>query len=161
MASAAAPGVADAPLRYHWLRMRATVHPTEDPAKVRRALRTCSGLEPETFDDRVEETALEAFHGGETRLLEVGLQRAGEIRGVLHAVLDEEAARQRLLSEADRRLDDDCVFYFRLDKQAAYAGDLQLADGDDAVQARLRLEVHPVRRENALAELQRLLTDGP
>lgn len=149
--------MADAPIRFHWLRLRTTAHGTEDADRVKQALRACTGLGGEAFEAAVEETLLESHHGGQVALLEVTLSRAREVRAALSAMLDA-GTRAQLLEELEPRVDDDDVLYWRMDKQEAHLGTLRLGGGDDAIQCRLRVEVHPVRREKALEALRSLLS---
>lgn len=140
-------------LRYHWLRLRATCHPTEDPAKVEAALRFVAGLP----DLKVESTPIETHHGGTQLLVEGTLDKSRAVRDVLGAMLALPGAREDLAGTVEARTDDDGVFYVRFDKQQAAQGRLALTRGEDAVQARLKMEHYPATREAALASLQALL----
>lgn len=149
-----APPVAGAmALRYHWLRLRAACHPTEDLAKVEAALRSVAGVP----DLPVEATAMDTHHGGTVHVVEGVLDKARAIRAVLQRLLDLPGAREDLASTLDARTDDDGVFYARVDKQEALRGALVLTRGEDAVQLRLRMETYPAGREAALAALRELL----
>jgi RNA binding exosome subunit len=148
--AAAGRGVA---LRYHWLRLRATCHPTEDLAKVVAALRFVAGVP----DLAIEETAMETHHGGTVHVVEAVLPRSRAIRDALQRLLDLPGARDDLVATLEARTDDEGVFYLRLDKQEAFHGRLVLTRGEDAVQVRLRLETYPAGREAALVALGDLL----
>jgi len=136
--------------RVHWLRLRATAHATEDPAKVRGALRFASGLDEDAFAAACTEQAVESHHGGSLVLLEATLRRARDVRACLDHLLDP-AARQRLAPQADARTDEEGVFWFRLDKQAAAQGRVATTQGEDAIQACLKPEVHPASRARVVA----------
>lgn len=143
-------------LRYHWIRLRATGHPTEDPAKVAAAVAFVAGL-PEAAPTV---TDLESHHGGTVRWVELVLDRSRDVRALLQRVLDLPGARADLAATLDARTDDEGVFYLRLDKQEAAQGRLALTRGEDAVQARLKMEHYPATREAALAALAALLAAG-
>jgi RNA-binding protein len=104
---------------------------------------------------RLTQTRLESQHGADFYLLEVELKRSPEIRALLGHVLSDEM-RMRLLAELDMRVDEEGIFYLRLDKQEALAGRLVLGDAD-GIQLRLRPVVHPATREGALSALGALL----
>ena len=141
-------------VRFHWAKLRAACHPTEDLVKVEAAVRFAAGLPQDT---PLQVTTLDTHHGGTLRLVEVAVERNRPVRDLLSRVLALPGAREAMQATADRRTDDEGVFYFRLDKQAAFAGHLALVDGEDAVQVRVRLETYPATREAALAALQAFL----
>jgi RNA binding exosome subunit len=143
-------------LRYHWLRLRATAHPTEDLAKVEAALRFVAGVP----DVPVEATAMDTHHGGTVHVLETVLDRSRAVRDVLQRLLGLPGAQADLAATLDARTDDDGVFYARFDKQEAAHGRLALTRGEDAIQMRLKMETYPATREAALASLQDLVSGG-
>lgn len=147
--------MADAPLRYHWVRLRASCHPTEDLAKVQEAVRFVAGPDADRFPIQV--TALESHHGGTVQLVESVLDKSRAVRGLLGRLLELPGARDDLKATLESRTDDDGVFFARVDKQDAYAGKLTLTRGEDCVQLRLKLEHYPATREAAVASLTRLL----
>lgn len=141
------------PLRYHWIRLRASCHPTEALGKVEQAVRWVAG------NDKVQPvvTPLESHHGGTVQLVEATVDKARAVRDLLQRLLDLPGAREDLARTLDARTDEDGVFYLRVDKQEAYAGRLALTRGEDCVQLRLKLEHYPATREAALAALGQLL----
>ncbi len=145
------------PIRYHWLRLRATAHATEDVDLVASAVRHLSGLEPDAFDAACTRTVIEG-HFSDVVWVEAELTRSREVRTALAQLLPDSAAgRAKLMAELEQRVDDDGVLYLRFEKQAACQGRIVPTRGEDAVQVRLRVEVHPAGRERALATLATLL----
>lgn len=144
------------PFRAHWLRLRATSHPTEDEERVMQAVRTVAGLDAEAFRAATATTVLEAHHGGRVLLVETVLRRARDVRSFLdRSIVPADAVR--LAAEAAERTDEDGVFHFRLDKQAACAGRLETTQGEDAIKVRLKPEVHPGGRPQAVRAMQEAL----
>lgn len=143
------------PLRYHWIRLRANYHPTEDLAKVHEAVRFVAGPDADKFPIQV--TALESHHGGTVQLVECVLDKSRAVRDLLQRLFDLPGVRADLRATLESRTDDDGVFFARVDKQDGYAGKLTLTRGEDCVQLRLKLEHYPATREAALASLRRLL----
>lgn len=148
--------MAPAALRYHWIRLRATAHPTEDLAKVEAALRNAAGAP----DLDVKAERMDTHHGGTVHVVEAVLDKSRAVRDALGRILALPGAREDLAATLEARTDDDGVFYLRLDKQEAFAGRLALTRGEDAVQLRLKMEHYPATREAALASLQALLESG-
>ena len=147
-----------AALRYHWIRLRATCHPTEELAKVEAAVRNAAGL-PELA---VQAEAMETHHGGTVHIVEAVVDKSRAVRDALGRLLELPGARDDLTATVEARTDDDGIFYVRLDKQEAFAGRLVLTRGEDAIQLRLKMEHYPATREAALASLKVLLaTERP
>ncbi len=143
-------------MRFHWLRLRATAHATEPVEHVRQAMLHLTGLDDETFDAVTEIVPVESHHGGEVFTLETTLKRSRDIRTALARLLPQPG----LAAQVEARTDDDGVFYLRFDKQAAHGAQVVLVQGEDAIQVRLRPEVHPAKRENAVRALQELLGES-
>lgn len=146
--------------RYHWLRLRAVAHPTEEVTRVREAVRFVAGLPEEQFAAMLTDTAMETHHGLASHILEAQLDRSRALRDVLERVLAIPGARERLRATLDARTDEHGLFYVRLDKQAAAQGRLEVTQGEDCVQLRLKVEAYPAGRAAALAMLGRLLESG-
>jgi hypothetical protein len=147
--------MADRPATYHWIRLRAVAHPTEDLGRVRQAVRFVAG-----GDVVLHETQLETHHGLPQTVVECVLERSREVRGLLGRLFALAGALDQFRAELDRRTDDDGVFYARADKQEAYAGRLVLTGGEDCVQLRLKVEAYPAGREAALKVLDAVLASG-
>ena len=56
--------MAAAPLRFHWARLRATCHATEDPERVIQAMANVVGTPAPEFAPSVTRNEMEAHHGG-------------------------------------------------------------------------------------------------
>lgn len=143
------------PLRYHWIRLRASCHPTEDLAKVEAAVRFVAGQEEAAF--RAETTPIESHHGGKVQVVEATIDKSRQIRDLLSRLLDLPGVRDALKASLDTRTDDDGVFYLRVEKQDALAGKLTLTRGEDCIQLRLKMEHYPAARKAALDALRRML----
>lgn len=144
-------------MRFHWLRLRATAHATEDPERVRAAMRHLTGLEPDDFDALTKATAVDAHHGGDVHFFETTVKRSADVRRIITDLL---ATCEGLDAEVDARTDDDGVFYLRFGKQDAYQGRTVPTRSDDAVQVRLKPMVHPASREGAMAVIHEVLAAG-
>lgn len=154
------PALAEARTTYHWLRLRAVAHPTEDPAKVQAALRFAAGLDEAGLAAALRTTPMETHHGLPLVVYEVVLDRSRQLREVLARIFALPGALDRLRSTIDARVDDDGILYLRVEKQAAFGGELRLAEGEDAIQLRLKVEAYPAGREASVAALQRVLAAG-
>lgn len=149
-----------APTKYHWLRLRSVAHPTEEPERVVAAMRFVAGMDEGQFAAVLEDAPMETHHGLVQHVYEAALERSREVRGLLDRIFALEGVPGRLQETLEARTDEDGVLYLRLDKQAAYLGELRLTDGEDAIQLRLKLETYPATRAAAMAGLEGMLRRG-
>ena len=129
---------------FHYLDLRAFCYATEDEPRVEAALRT---LLPAEFP--IERSMTEGHHGDRIVVLEARVERADEVRTVLDRIL-ETATVAELEGTLTDRMDEDCAFFVRLDKQAAYRGSARLGQG---IQLRGKVESYPASREAAIENL--------
>jgi RNA binding exosome subunit len=66
---------------------------------------------------------------------------------------------QELRDTLDSRLDDGGNFFFRLDKQAAFGGQVLLTKQDDVIAVKGKVKAYPNNRENAMNALTTYLDD--
>lgn len=75
------------------------------------------------------------------------------------AILDFILGEMRLESQRalrrsiDLRLDDNCVFFLRIDKQAAYLGELKLTDNADVISIRFHFRNYPRSRREEVIQM--------
>ncbi|MDD2666219.1 MAG: RNA-binding domain-containing protein [Methanocellales archaeon] len=132
--------------------LRTFAHATEDISRVKSSLTLflSEGCEIKT-------TMTKGHFGNPITVLEANLDP--EYHQLFLAVLRNlpKAELLQLKDELKRHIDDDCNFYIRFDKQAAYRGDVKLAQTDDAVVAKMKIISYPARRENAIRFMEGLL----
>ena len=146
---------------FHYLHLRAFAHETEDPARVKTALRTAAQ------DDaaKIEETHVEGSHGNKIILLDGEVKNAPAAKRLFEALLRDDAEGFAHIARTMReRIDENLNFHFRLDKQEAYLGRLRIAQGDDAITVRGKLRSFESKRsgaglESSLQQLEALLLD--
>ncbi|SNR22791.1 RNA-binding protein [Halorubrum vacuolatum] len=136
---------------FHYVDLRTFAYATEDEKRVEQALRE---LLPEDADiDRVENVG---HHGDRIVILSTRIETADGMRHVLDRLADLEGL-DRVLAELDERIDEKCALFLRLDKQAAFGGDIRLGDG---ITVRAKVEAYPAKKdaavENAHETLERL-----
>jgi Predicted exosome subunit len=132
---------------FHYVDVRAFCYVTEDEQRVEEAL---GRLLPAEFElDRAES---EGHYGDPILVLsgrvesEAGMQSVLDGLGTLPA-----EERNRLGSELDERVDEDCSFFVSLDKQATAAGEVRLGDG---ISLRAKVETYPAKRESAIEAIE-------
>ncbi len=137
-------------MEFHYVDLRCFCYATEDFDRVEQALELYLPEEAE-----VEVDTSEGHHGDEIQVLSTRVDNADDVRYVFDRVLD--AGVEEVHDEVEQRLDDDCKFHLRLDKQAAFDERSKLGRG---IQLSAKVEAYPAKRENALEAVERSLFDG-
>lgn len=137
-----------ASIPFHYVDLRAFSYATEDDRQVKRALRTV--LPEGTEVERVETTG---HHGDPILVLSARVERADDVRHVLSRLADA-TEFDRIESELDDRVTENCELFLRLDKQAALGGEVRLGDG---ITFRAKVEAYPAKREAAVENAREAL----
>lgn len=136
---------------FHYVDLRTFAYATEDEKRVEDALR--SFLPEDAGIDRVES---DGHHGDRIVVLSARIENADGMRHVLDRIAELDDL-ERVLAELDDRIDDNCALFLRLDKQAAFRGDVRLGPG---ITFRSKVEAYPAKKaaavENARETLGRL-----
>lgn len=132
--------------------LRAFVAATEDEERVKGALGV---LAPR---DGISSIKVRGHFGNEIKILGANLHRrmSREFFRILKQHLPTRDLAQ-LQREMEARLDEENQFHFRLDKQAAYQGQIRLTESKDAIDVSVAVETYPARREEALRIIGDLL----
>ncbi|QCJ47962.1 MULTISPECIES: RNA-binding protein [Haloprofundus] len=133
---------------FHYIDVRSFCYATEDEKRVEEALRT---FLPEEFE--VERVENKGYHGDRIVVLSARVENADDLRHVL-SQLSELDELDRLLAELDDRVDDNCSFFVRLDKQAAFRGEVRLGEG---ITLRAKVEAYPAKRDAAIENARNAL----
>lgn len=132
-------------LPIRWIAARAYCQATEEESRVGEALQAVvSGGAAST--ERVA-----GQFGNTVLVLSRRADHADEVRATWSRWREADLPRD-LLPDLEGRLDDDGVLHFRLDKQDAAAGRLQLRRSADAIDVQVKVKAYPAKRE----EIQRV-----
>lgn len=121
--------------------LRTFCHATEDCDRVSKALLNVAG----PADIRVSKTT--GVHGNPITILEATVKDGRGI-GAMIGRLKEEDIRT-LLDTLQKRIDEGCNVFFRLDKQRAFAGEAILTSGEDVILVRMKVKAFPAKCELA------------
>ena len=135
---------------FHYVDLRTFCYATEDQKRVEQALRR---FLPEEFE--IQRTENVGHHGDRIVVLSARVERADDVRHVLEQ-LTELGKFERVESELDDRVYDNTSLFLRLDKQAAFKGDVRLGEG---ITLRAKIEAYPAKREIAVENARETLRD--
>ncbi|ELY42594.1 RNA-binding protein [Natronorubrum sulfidifaciens] len=133
----------------HYVDLRTFCYATEDEKRVEEALRT---FLPEEFD--IERVESEGHYGDRILVLSARVENADDVRHVLARLADLESF-DRLIDELDDRVTENTELFLRLDKQAAFGGDIRLGDG---ITFRAKVEAYPAKKDQAVENAEDVLT---
>jgi len=133
---------------FHYIDLRTFCYATEDEKRVEEAIRA---FLPEEFDlDRIENTG---HHGDRIVVLSARVENADAMRHILDRLAELDDI-DRVMDELDERVDDNCSFFMRLDKQAAFQDEIRLGDG---ITLRAKVEAYPAKHEAAVENAREAL----
>ncbi|QFU83680.1 RNA-binding protein [Natronorubrum aibiense] len=132
----------------HYVDLRTFCYATEDEKRVEEALRT---FLPEEFD--IERVESEGHYGDRILVLSARVENADDVRHVLARLADLESFDQ-LIDELDERVTENTELFLRLDKQAAFGGDVRLGGG---ITFRAKVEAYPAKKDQAVENAREVL----
>jgi RNA binding exosome subunit len=136
----------------HYVDLRTFCYATEDEKRVEEALRT---FLPDGDDEpfEIERTESEGHYGDRILVLSARVENADDLRHVLSRLADLESFDE-LIDELDERVTENTELFLRLDKQAAFGGDIRLGDG---ITFRGKVEAYPAKKEQAVENAEAVL----
>ncbi|SIR89343.1 RNA-binding protein [Natronorubrum thiooxidans] len=132
----------------HYVDLRTFCYATEDEKRVEEALRT---FLPEEFE--IERVESEGHYGDRILVLSARVESADDVRHVLSRLADLESFDQ-VIDELDERVTENTELFLRLDKQAAFGGDVRLGDG---ITFRGKVEAYPAKKAQAVDNAEDVL----
>jgi RNA binding exosome subunit len=133
------------------LHARTFCHATESLDKVQLALATVVG------EADIKSMRSEGHHGNPITVLESTIEDPGGIAAFFERMTNEDL--ETVERQVSSRIDDSCDLFIRLDKQAAYQGEVRLATDADVISVRLRVRAFPSRPEIACDVVKRFLAE--
>ena len=135
---------------FHYIDLRTFCYATEDEKRVEQALRR---FLPEDYE--IERAVNRGHHGDRIVVFSARVDNADDVRHVLRQLSDLPDIEQ-VIDELDERVDDNCSFFLRLDKQAAFKGRVDRGEG---ITLRAKVEAYPAERETAVENAREALSD--
>jgi len=138
-------------MNVHHITFRTNVAATESDDRVKTALSLF------LFDNEACPTQTEGHFGNPITILE-GKDKGKDCARFMDLVKSNlcEDELETLKNERCERIDDDCCFHIRFDKQAAYEGKVKIATTSDAIVAKIKLKAFPANREKAIVAAETL-----
>ena len=136
-------------LPLHYVDLRAFCYATEDEPRVEAALRTYL---PEEYP--IERAESEGHHGDRILVLSARVENADDVRHVVGKLRELDDLNE-VVEQLDERVDDNCAFYVKLDKQAAFRGEVRRGEG---LLLRAKVEAYPAKKPAAVENARQALS---
>jgi RNA binding exosome subunit len=130
-----------------------------------RVVAAILNLYPENYRELVESksTKVEGQSGDNILIIESHLKNKIGCEATLNYILEklDKKDRRRLSSSLIRRMDRNCLFFIRIDKQAAFLDDIVLAKGPDVISVQIHIRQYPrCKQEDAVTMLEERLREA-
>lgn len=133
---------------FHYVDLRTFCYATEDEKRVEQALRR---FLPEEYE--IERAVNSGHHGDRIVVFSARVDNADDVRHVLQQ-LSELPDIETVIAELDERVDDNCAFFLRLDKQDAFKGKVDRGPG---ITLRAKVEAYPAKQPAAVENAREAL----
>ena len=136
---------------FHWLRVQTFCYATEKQDLIEDTLKELLG------DIEFEEEICESEHGNSMMILETRVTKQREFKEVFSKLGEE--ILNFILEDIENRVDDDDIFYLRLDKQKAVQGIYEVAHHGDVISIFGKIQAHPAKKEVAVKVLKEFIEE--
>ena len=136
---------------FHWIRVQTFCYATERQELLEDTLTELLG------DIEFEEEITESEHGNTMMILETRITKQREFIQLFSKLGDD--ILQFILDDIDNRVDEDDMFYLRLDKQKAVQGIYEVAHHGDVISIFGKIQAHPAKKEVAMQVLKDFIAD--
>lgn len=149
----------------HYIHLRTIAQATEDPEKVRSALKLLlppPGQLAKKDSITVHDTVTTGYLGNSIIVMEAELKKNKDCQYVVDRITEHlgPAGISQLAAELPQRVDDDCTLYIRFNKQEAYLGKLMTTTKSDSILVRIKIKAYPARADKAIQVALSLLGEG-
>lgn len=133
----------------------------EDMESLESALLSLLPFNLEDENIKLKKTLASGLVESKITILELSLEKERHTNAFLDAFLDDLSTDQKkTLLNQENRLDDDCHFFIRLDKDALLDGKLALTDGGNCFHIKMAIAAFPKKKEAARKIIEELFGDN-
>jgi Predicted exosome subunit len=134
---------------FHWLRIQIFCYATENEELIHDSMEELLGT------DEFECDVAESEHGNHLLIFRTELTKQKSFNTVFEKFGKE--LIEKILDNIEKKIDDDCVFYLRLDKQKLVEGIYKIAHHGDVISLTGKVVSHPARKEIAVKNMSEFL----
>lgn len=137
---------------FHYIEFKTHCHATEDIEKVKTSIENLVGQEIE-----LELEDAEGYYGNPIKILKGKIDRNREMDDFFESL--PKSVIDKLQDQIERRIDERCNFFFRIDKGNAFDEEPTLTKAGNSIRIRARVESYPSKKETAVKKMEDYLSD--
>jgi len=134
------------------MHVRALCHATEKLESVKQTVLNVIG------EAELQVSHTSGHHGNEILIVEARVEDAQRGLELFHKLSDSD--KEMVLNTLEKRVDESCNLFLRVDKQAAFRGKMTLAQNDDAIAVRMKVTAYPAKKEIVVRMLRDMLENA-
>jgi len=145
--------------RAHSVHIRVFAKEGEDIAKIKEGLSFMVPFDYEKEKIKVDETNAIGFSDKQIKIFEITLSKERHINAWLNLLVNSLKKEQKdmLLRQIDTRIDDECCFFIRFDKDKIFDKEFFITDSGSCYHVRISLAAYPKTRENSKKIVEEML----
>jgi RNA-binding protein len=131
----------------------------EDAEKINEALVRLVNLDLEKEKLKVEHEAAEGVQNNKIDIFRIKLEKDRHINSFFENLLSKLGQQQKdlIVKQIKTRIDDDCNFYIRLDKEKLFEGQYHITEKGNCYHIKTLVAAYPKKKEKAVEIVKRLI----
>ncbi len=130
---------------FHWVKVKIVCYATEDEDLLHDVVVRLTGIED---DEAYDVDISEGLHGNPITVIDANLTHNKDCERVFKNLGKD--ILESIEPQLEERIDDDDIFYMRLDKQKAVLGEYELSHSGDVISITAKIAAHPAKKEIAV-----------
>ena len=131
----------------------------EDAEKIKKGLSKMIPLDFDKEKIKIDETTAEGFENKKINIFEIKLEKERHITKFFENLLEKISERQKdmLLKQIDSRIDEECNFFIRLDKEKIFDNGYLITDSGDCYHIKTAVAAYPSKKEAAKKVIEQMI----
>ena len=134
----------------HNIKINVFVKPEEDEEKLKNALLSIIPFDIKKEKVKLTRSIADGFDNRKIVILEIVIVKERLTNQFLNALIEKLSDKEKdLLVKQENRLDEECCFFIRLDKQKLLEDKIRITDAGECFHIAISVAAYPKKKENA------------
>jgi RNA binding exosome subunit len=131
----------------------------EDTEKIKEGLIKLAGLGLEKEKIKLEHEPAEGVKGNKIDIFRINLEKERHVNRFLGNLFSKLSQQQKelLIKQIETRVDDECRFFLRLDKDNVLEGKYRITDRGNCYHIKVLIAAYPAKKGNAVEIVRKLI----
>lgn len=131
----------------------------EDSEKIKEGLIKLAALDMEKEKIKIEQEKAEGVLGNRIDIFKINLEKERHVKSFLRNLFSKLSQQQKelLVKQTETRVDDECRFFLRLDKNKLLEGKYWITEKGDCYHIKILIAAYPAKKENAVEIVKKLI----